>query len=65
VADTVANAHGTGAEDIASRAASDAALGRFTEPQEVADLIVFMAADLAANITGSDHIIDGGLIQTL
>jgi NAD(P)-dependent dehydrogenase (short-subunit alcohol dehydrogenase family) len=65
VADTVANAHGPGAGDIASRAASDAVLGRFTEPQEVADLVVFLASDLAVNITGSDHIIDGGLIQTL
>jgi NAD(P)-dependent dehydrogenase (short-subunit alcohol dehydrogenase family) len=42
-----------------------AATGRFTTPQEVADLMVFLASDRAANITGADFTIDGGLIKTL
>jgi NAD(P)-dependent dehydrogenase (short-subunit alcohol dehydrogenase family) len=39
--------------------------GRFTRPEEVANLVVYLASDLAANITGADFAIDGGLIPTL
>jgi NAD(P)-dependent dehydrogenase (short-subunit alcohol dehydrogenase family) len=41
------------------------ATGRFTRPEEVADLVLFLASDRAGNITGSDFVIDGGLIKTL
>jgi len=40
-------------------------LGRLAEPEEVANLIVFLASDHAAMVTGSDHIIDGGLVRTI
>lgn len=40
-------------------------LGRPAEPQEVADLIVFLASPRAASISGSEHRIDGGTISTL
>lgn len=36
-------------------------IGRIGEPEEVADLIAYLASDKAGFITGSDHIIDGGL----
>ena len=39
--------------------------GRFTRPDEVADLVLFLASDRSANITGADFVIDGGLIKTL
>jgi NAD(P)-dependent dehydrogenase (short-subunit alcohol dehydrogenase family) len=39
--------------------------GRFTRPEEVADLILLLASDRAGNVTGSDFVIDGGLIATL
>lgn len=35
--------------------------GRITEPQEIADLVVFLASPRAANITGAEFVIDGGL----
>ena len=40
-------------------------LGRIGEPEEVAELIAFLASDKAAFITGSDHRIDGGLTAGL
>jgi NAD(P)-dependent dehydrogenase (short-subunit alcohol dehydrogenase family) len=65
VAATVARATGTTADAIAQQAAADAATGRFTFPQEIADLALFLASDRADNITGSDFLIDGGLVKTL
>jgi NAD(P)-dependent dehydrogenase (short-subunit alcohol dehydrogenase family) len=40
------------------------ATGRFTTPEEVATLITFLASSRAANITGANYLIDGGLIKT-
>ena len=40
-------------------------LGRIGEPEEVAELIAFLASDRAQFITGSDHRIDGGLTAAL
>ena|ERR1700688_1803278 len=65
VAATVARATDGDAGVVAEQAAGDAATGRFTTSGEVADLIVFLASERAANITGADFTIDGGLIKTL
>ncbi len=65
VAATVASASGTEAGDVAKQDASDTVTERFTRPEEVADLIVLLASDRAGNVTGSDFVIDGGLITTL
>jgi len=40
-------------------------IGRIGEPEEVADLIGFLASDRAGFITGSDYRIDGGLTAGL
>jgi NAD(P)-dependent dehydrogenase (short-subunit alcohol dehydrogenase family) len=50
---------------VATQAASQMVTGRFTTPAEVADMVLFLASDRAANITGADFAIDGGLVQTL
>lgn len=39
--------------------------GRFTEPSEVADLVLLLASGRAGNMTGTDVLIDGGLVKTL
>ena len=40
-------------------------IGRIGEPEEVADLVAYLASDKAGFITGSDFIIDGGLTSGL
>jgi NAD(P)-dependent dehydrogenase (short-subunit alcohol dehydrogenase family) len=65
VAKTVARATGGDADAVQQHAAADAATGRFTTPEEVADVIVFLASERAGNLTGTDVTIDGGLIKTL
>jgi NAD(P)-dependent dehydrogenase (short-subunit alcohol dehydrogenase family) len=39
-------------------------LGRVGAPEEVADLILFLASDRAGWVTGASHAIDGGRHQT-
>jgi NAD(P)-dependent dehydrogenase (short-subunit alcohol dehydrogenase family) len=65
VAASVAAAQGTSAQEIAAHQAAEAATGRFTTPEEVADLVVLLAGERAGNVTGADFVIDGGLIKTL
>lgn len=65
VAETVAQSHGGDPGAIAKAQAAQAATGRFTTPEEVADLVVLLASERAGNVTGSDFIIDGGLVKTL
>ena len=65
VAETIAQAAGGRAASVAQQAAKDSVTGRFTRPEEVADLVLLLASDRAANLDGSDLVIDGGMVATL
>jgi len=65
VAETVAEAAGSTSDAVATAAVADIPTRRFTEPGEVADLVLFLASPRTGNITGADFAIDGGLKTTL
>jgi len=67
VADTVAKATGKDADSARDQVVASIggfATGRFTTPEEVATLVVMLASGRIANVTGSEFVIDGGLIKT-
>jgi NAD(P)-dependent dehydrogenase (short-subunit alcohol dehydrogenase family) len=68
VAHTVAKAMGVDADTARDRVLASIgglATGRMTTPEEVAALVVMLASPRTANVTGSNFVIDGGLIKTL
>jgi len=67
VADTVAQATGVDPETARKNVIASIGgmpTGRFTTPEEVATLVVMLASERTANVTGSNFVIDGGLIKT-
>jgi NAD(P)-dependent dehydrogenase (short-subunit alcohol dehydrogenase family) len=68
VAATVAAMTGVDADTARERVVAGIggfATGRFTRPDEVAALAAMLASDRLGNVTGTNVVIDGGLIKTL
>jgi NAD(P)-dependent dehydrogenase (short-subunit alcohol dehydrogenase family) len=68
VAQTVAKVMGVDAETARAKVVASIggfATGRFTTPEEVAALVVMLASERTANVTGTNFVIDGGLIKTI
>jgi NAD(P)-dependent dehydrogenase (short-subunit alcohol dehydrogenase family) len=65
VAATIAAATGSTADAVREQAVASMPTGRFTTPEEVATLVALLASPRTANVTGSNYIIDGGLIKTM
>ena len=38
--------------------------GRYTTPEEIANMVLFLCSDLASNTTGGQFIVDGGRTAT-
>jgi NAD(P)-dependent dehydrogenase (short-subunit alcohol dehydrogenase family) len=40
-------------------------LGRYADPKEIAEVVLFLCSDRASYVTGSHHIVDGGYMASL
>jgi len=47
-------------ESVGKRYQSVIPSGRYTTPEEIANVVVFLCSDLAGNITGAQYVVDGG-----
>jgi NAD(P)-dependent dehydrogenase (short-subunit alcohol dehydrogenase family) len=54
-----------GGKQIIMKGLGGIPLGRPAKPEEVADLIAFVASSRAAAITGTEYVIDGGTVPTV
>ncbi|GIF22197.1 NAD(P)-dependent dehydrogenase (short-subunit alcohol dehydrogenase family) [Actinoplanes tereljensis] len=61
VAATVSAGAGLRPEDVVAQAKAGIPSGRFSTPDEVAAVVLFLAGDVSGNVNGSDFVIDGGL----
>ncbi|RFS84525.1 SDR family oxidoreductase [Actinomadura spongiicola] len=63
--DALATAYGTDAAVLLTGIPASAGMttGRVIEPEEVADLVAFLASDRARSVAGSDHLLDGGALK--
>lgn len=64
LAHTIAAQAGTTIDDVMDRVLPETmaiSTGRISEPEEVADLVLFLASERSGNITGADYVIDGGM----
>ena len=65
VADTVGRAQGLDPAAVRDAAVAGTPTGRFTRPDEVAQVVLLLASGTAGNVTGADVLIDGGMVTTM
>jgi NAD(P)-dependent dehydrogenase (short-subunit alcohol dehydrogenase family) len=65
VAATIGAATGVDPDGVRDQAMASMATGRFTAPEEVATLVALLASPRTGNVTGSNYVIDGGLVKTM
>jgi NAD(P)-dependent dehydrogenase (short-subunit alcohol dehydrogenase family) len=65
VAATVGAAAGLDPAAVRDSVIAGTATKRFTSPEEVATLVAMLASPRTANVTGSNYVIDGGLVKTM
>ena len=65
IADQVAAAGGGDRDAVLAAKAAAIPLGRFAEPQEIADVIVFLCSARASTVTGAAWSADGGSVAII
>lgn len=56
---------GQSIDEVANATAAGTPLGRFITPKEVGDCICFLASPIAAAVSGTEVVVDGGLMPTV
>ena len=56
---------GKAVDDLVKDAVSVIPMGRLGKPEEVGDLVAFLASDRASFLTGTSVVLDGGMLQTI
>lgn len=67
LAQRLADEHGVDVEEgkrMIMRSLGGVPIGRPSKPAEIANLVAFLASDLAGTITGTEYVIDGGTVPT-
>lgn len=63
--ETQAGTDYNGGKQIIMNSLGGIPLGRPAKPEELANLIAFLVSPLAASITGTEYVIDGGTVPTV
>jgi 3-oxoacyl-[acyl-carrier protein] reductase len=65
MADQTAGARGLSREDALAAQEAKVPLGRFAQPAEVADVIVFLCSARSSTVTGAAWSVDGGAVNII
>jgi len=65
LADQTAAARGISREEAIEVQAAKVPIGRFGTPEEIANVVVFLCSDRAADVTGANWSVDGGTVATI
>ena len=60
-----ARANGISREEALRRSRAKVPIGRYGEPAEIADVVVFLCSARASNVTGAAWSVDGGTVATI
>lgn len=63
--DDQSNSTGESFETLLMKAESSIPMKRFAEPNEIANLVIFLCSNKANYISGRTHCVDGGLVKSL